>query len=48
MLSYLPQEGTKLSEWADRFVTLAGAFIKQMPFQPEELKRLAESNRNST
>ena len=44
MLDYLPQEEAKLSEWVDRFVTLAGTFISELPFKMGDLEKLHEPN----
>ncbi len=44
MLDYLPQEEAKLSEWVDRFVTLASTFITELPFKMGDLEQLNEPN----
>ena len=44
MLNYLPQEESKLAEWVDRFVTLAGAFLTQLPLTTGDLEHLKEHN----
>ena len=44
MLNYLPQEESKLAEWVDRFVTLAGTFLTQLPLSTGDLEHLKEHN----